>query len=221
MKGRKTMKHFRIFSKIMPVLLSVAAVLSLSSCANRLKFQASSDSFVNNKTGIEYHYVIDSYMPKAVGNEAYSTWVMTRGVKVEFFPIQGLEPTEWLYSSVGDLITSLDVKLPGLSGFLPNKAFLCYNSDITASFAVISDEAVISSVVSAFETGTLLPYNFNAYNTYIVLFESDAYPEFYYKLSLIVTEDAAYLGSRLNGVVDVTGLFGDLLPDYVDESELN
>ena len=202
-------------------MIALFAVMTMNSCANRLKFRASSDSFINTKTGIEYHFVTEPYVPKAVGNDKYTTWVMSRGVKVDFFPVKGLEPTEWLYSSVGDLITSVDVSMPDLSAFVPSKAYLCYNSDVTASFEVLSDDNMILSLVNAYRSGPFIPYNFNAYNTYIVLFESEAYPEFYYKLSLIVTEDAAYMGSRLNGVVEVTGLLGDLIPDYIDDSDLN
>jgi hypothetical protein len=216
MKRVKT--EIRTAVKAVALLMALLlAAISFVSCGNRLKFKASSDAFENNRTGVKYHYVLEPYIPKAVSKEAYTTWVMSRGVKVDFFPIQGLDPEEWLYSEVGDLICSLDVSLPDLYGFAPSRFYLCYNSEVTASFAVSDDTDVIVAVLAAYRDGQVREYNFNEFNSYVVLFESDAYPEFYYKLSLLVTPEALYLGSRLTGVVDVTGLFGELVPEYVEE----
>ena len=209
------MKKIRILS----LIIAVVMLLSLTSCTRKMTMNTS--GITDKKSGITYNFVTVPLIPKEKSTEAYAVWKMSKDVKINLYEINGLDPEKWLYSEVGDLLCSEKIDFPDLFAFSADKFFICYNSDITISFAEITDEAEVSALVDCYVNGEGVSEPMvGGYNTYVVLFESGAYDEFYYKLMIRVYEDATYMFDRSTGIyVNIGSLLSDYLPDYYESEE--
>lgn len=197
------------------VLLASAAALSLFGCGRQLKIDTRSAAIYDTKSKIRYDYVSANYLPKSVAEEKYATFVQN-SVKVDYYEVEGLSPDKWLYSELGELIRARGTAdLPDFSGFNPNSLLICYNSDLNFTFAEIDDPAKVSEIADRFNNGTASNPVYFDHETYKLLFSSPDYPEFYYRLLLIVTEEATYLFDRYTQrYVEAGDLFADTVPAY-------
>lgn len=192
------------------ILAAVCLALSLTGCANRMTMTG--DGLTHKKTGVSYSYVFDPcYQPIEYEKEAYTQW-KRNGVKVEYYPIKGLEPTEWLYCPMmGEILNSTGEELPGLGGFEPTGAYICIEAQTAYTIHEITDLALIEAIVERY-----LDENTPSYSTimetsnYSIKFVSDKYPEFYYSLVLVADMDGTYIHDRLTGrYIDMGLLFSE------------
>lgn len=186
----------------------ICLALSLTSCSNRLV--QSSGGFTHKKTGVSYYTVTNMcYQPIEYETEAYTKWKQN-DVKVEYFAIKGLEPTEWLYCPMmSEIICSTYDPLPGIEGFDPTTAYICVESNTAYTIHEIVDQAKIDAIVERY-----LDENAPSYSTvmettnYTIKFTSPAYPEFYYNMVLVADEDGVYIHDRMaNKYIDMGLLF--------------
>ncbi len=191
-------------------LALMLALPMFTSCANT--FVNNAGNMTDKKTGITYTYVYTSvYQPIAVSTESYIIW-KHNNVKINYYPIEGLEPTEWLYSDYGELLCSTGEELPSLEGFGAKGAFICLEGTSAVSLFEIKDKTTVDKIVEAYTTGEREKYPSDpSGSTFSLKFISDEYPEFYYNLILIAYADSTYLYDRLNGIyVNM----GDLFDEY-------
>ncbi|MCQ2427488.1 MAG: hypothetical protein MJ137_03655 [Clostridia bacterium] len=192
------------------LISALILLLSFTSCSSKLKLKGS--KIVDPKTGSEYVYVPGNFIPKSVSEEVYATF-RYNGVSVKYFEIEGLKPTEWLYSEIGDLIYSGNEKLPTFTEFGAKKMFICYNNDVMFSLAEISNSDSLAEIIKCYNEGEKLSPNYFNANTYRLIFESDSYKSIYYMLNLVVTPEGYFIYNRFEGyMVDA----GDLLSPYVE-----
>lgn len=191
-------------------LVLVMMLPMLASCANT--FVNNAGNMTDKKTGITYTYVYTSvYQPVAVETESYIIW-KHNDVTIDYFPIVGLEPTEWLYSEFGELLCSTGETLPSLEGFRAKSAFICLEGASAVSLYEITDKKKLEAIVERYTTGEREKYPSDPSGaSFSLKFMSDEYPEFYYSLVLIAYPDSTYLYDRLNGIyVNM----GDLFDEY-------
>lgn len=204
----KTMKKFtRIICFAMAL---VCLTLSLTSCANKMTMTG--NGLTHKKTGISYTYVFDpAYQPIEYETEPYTKW-KRNDVKIEYYAIKGLEPTEWLYCPMmGEVLCATDEILPDLRGFDPTHAYICIESTTAYTIHDIDSQTLIDNVVERY-----LDENTTSYSTvmdtsnYSIKFTSEKYPEFYYSLILVADEDGVYIHDRLTGrYIDMGLLFNE------------
>ncbi len=83
--------------------LALLVLMPFCGCGNRLKF--SKGGLTDTKKGITYRFVSGCYFPKAISEEVYATF-KHGDVSLDYFPIEGLSPEEWLVSETGDVVYS-------------------------------------------------------------------------------------------------------------------
>ncbi len=191
-------------------LAAVCLALSLTGCADKMTMTGK--GITHKKTGISYTYVLDPcYQPIEYETEAYTKW-KRNDVKVEYFAIKGLEPTEWLYCPMmGEILCSTGEELPNLAGFDPNGAFICIEANTAFTIHEITDQALIDAIVERY-----LDENTPSYSTvldtsnYSIKFTSEKYPDFYYSLVLVADQDGVYVHDRMTGrYIDMGLLFSE------------
>ena len=204
----KIMKKFTRIICLCMALICLA--LSLCSCANRMTMTG--NGLTHKKTGITYTYVFDpAYQPVEYDTEAYTKW-KRNDVKIEYFAIKGLEPTEWLYCPMmGEVLCSTDEVLPDLSGFDATGAYICIEAKVAYTIYEIKDQELLDKIVERY-----LDENTTSYSTvmdtenYTIKFASEKYPEFYYNLVLVADSDGVYIHDRLTGrYIDMGMLFDE------------
>lgn len=187
-------------------------VFSLSGCTAKLKFKNS--KIIDPKTGAEYVYTSGCYLPKSVSEEVYAVFDF-KDVKVNYYEIEGLDPSEWLVSEVGDMIYAGSDRLPDLAEFAPVSFHIGFNSDILFSLAEVTDKEKVDLTVRRCIEGEKLDANYLDANTYRILFESEKYPCYYYMLYLIVIPDGYYIYDRTGGyMIEAGDIFSDLVDPY-------
>ncbi|MBQ4141538.1 MAG: hypothetical protein IJD70_09395 [Clostridia bacterium] len=202
------------------MLAMLCLAFSLTSCANKMSFTG--NGLTHKKTGISYTYVLDPcYQPIEYDPEAYTKW-KRNDVKIEYYAIKGLEPTEWLYCPMmGEILCATDEVLPDVRGFDPSGAYICIEAATAYTIHEITNQAKIDAIVERY-----LDENTPSYSTvmdtsnYSVKFISEKYPEFYYSLVLVADADGVYVHDRLTGrYIDMGLLFEeyDLYDGYEDE----
>ena len=191
-------------------LAAICLALSLTGCANRMTMTG--DGLTHRKTGISYTYVFDPcYQPIEYETEAYTKW-KRNDVKIEYFAISGLEPTEWLYCPMmGEVLCSTGEILPDVAGFDPTGAYICIEANTAYTIHEITDQALIDAVVERY-----LDENTPSYSTimetsnYSIKFTSEKYPEFYYSMVLVADQDGTYIHDRMTGrYIDMGLLFSE------------
>lgn len=192
------------------ILAAVCLALSLTGCTNRITM--TENGLTHKKTGISYTYVLDPcYQPKEYETEPYTKWKYN-DVKVEYYAIAGLEPTEWLYSPMmGEILCATDEVLPDLSGFEANGAFICIEAATPYSIYEIKDQAEVDKIIERYFDESAPTYStIMASSNYTLKFVSDKYPEFYYSIVLVADEDGVYVHDRMTGrYIDMGHLFDD------------
>jgi len=213
--------NFSKIKRVSALILAIALMgLAFSSCGAKLSLKGG--MFVNSKTGVKYSAIRGVYLPKAVADEPYITFKMD-DVEIEYYEIEGLSPEEWLVSDGGDLIYSGDAsKLPEFADFGSNSMFVCRNSDVLFSIINEKDQTKIDSIVGLVKNTTPVSISLNdEYESYKVLFSSDAYPYIYYQFKLFVTADTMYLvDPSIGAYYDATSLFSsysDISFDTVED----
>lgn len=204
----------KIMKKITRIICFMMALiclsLSLTSCANKMTMTG--NGLTHKKTGISYFYVLDpAYQPIEYESEAYTKW-KRNDVKIEYFAIKGLEPTEWLYCPMmGEVLCSTDEVLPDLRGFEPTGAYICIESTTAYTIHEINSQDLINNIVDRY-----LDENTQSYSTimdtsnYSIKFTSEKYPNFYYSLVLVADVDGVYIHDRLTGrYIDMGLLFNE------------
>ena len=199
------------------VMAIVCLMLSLTGCANRMTM--TDNGLTHKKTGVSYTYVFDpAYQPIEYETDAYTKW-KRNDVKIEYFSIKGLDPTEWLYCPMmGELLCATDEVLPDLRGFDPEGAYICIESSVAYTIYEIKDQELIDQIVDRY-----LDENTTSYSTvmdtenYTIKFTSKKYPEFYYSLVLVADSDGVYIHDRLTGRYIDMGLLFDEFNLYEGE----
>jgi len=192
------------------IALALVLVMLLSGCSKKLKLKNA--KIVDPKTGSEYVYTNGLLIPKSVSSEVYATFKYN-GVSVNYYEVEGLDPTEWLYSEIGDFIYAGSEELPCFEKFAANRMYICYNNDVMYSIADITDETMLSKVGELYLKGTRENPSYNDSNTYKLVFESETYKNFYYVINLVVTADGYFIYSRNEGIFVNAG---ELFVDYVN-----
>ncbi len=192
--------------------LALLVLMPFCGCGNRLKF--SKGGLTDTKKGITYRFVSGCYFPKAISEEVYATF-KHGDVSLDYFPIEGLSPEEWLVSETGDVVYSGGDRLPDLKEFGAESMLICYNSEVIISFAEITDPAFISKVIDAYyaDAEPKSP-NYDS-NTYRLMFSSPKYPALYYMLYLVSYEGGTLLCESGRTGVDAGTLFDDYIEEYV------
>ncbi len=189
----------------------ICLALTLTSCSDKLVMDGS--GLTHKKTGITYSYVMDvCYQPVGYDKDPYTKWKYN-DMKIEYYAVQGLEPTEWLYSPIlGELLCSTGEVLPGIEGFGAETALICVEAVTPYSIYEIKDGAAVEQIIAR-----LLDENTPSYSTilptsnYTLKFESKKYPHFYYSMVLVADEDGVYIHDRMQGkYFDM----GDLFDEY-------
>lgn len=198
-------------------LAMICLALSLCGCANKMTMTG--NGFVHQKTGITYYYVLDpSYQPVEYESEPYTKW-KRNDVKVEYFAIKGLEPTEWLYCPMmAEILCATDEALPDLAGFDPNGAYICIEGSTAYTLYEIDSQELVDKIAQRY-----LDENTPSYSTvmhtsnYSIKFTSKKYPEFYYSLVLVADADGVYVHDRLTGRYIDMGLLFEEYDLYEDD----
>lgn len=204
-------KNMKKFTRIICFAMAlICLALSLTSCANKMTING--NGLTHKKTGITYTYVLDpAYQPIEYETEAYTKW-KRNDVKIEYFAIKGLEPTEWLYCPMmGEVLCATDEVLPDLRGFEPTGAYICIEATTAYTIHEIDSQDLINKISERY-----LDENTTSYSTvmdsenYTIKFTSEKYPEFYYSLVLVADCDGVYIHDRLTGrYIDMGLLFND------------
>ena len=188
----------------------ICLILSLTSCANKMVMTG--NGFVHRKTGITYYYVLDpAYQPVEYEKDAYTKW-NRNDVKVEYFAIKGLDPTEWLYCPMmAEVLCATDETLPDLTGFDPKGAYICIEESTAYTIYEIESQELIDKITERYLDENTPSYSTVMYTSnYSIKFISDKYPEFYYSLVLAADADGVYIHDRLTGrYIDMGHLFDE------------
>jgi len=176
----------------------ICLALSFTSCSDKMVW--TKDGFTHKKTGITYYTLTNMcYQPVEYEKEAYTVW-KHNDVKVEYFAIKGLEPTEWLYCPMmGEIICSADEALPeDIVEFEPNVAYICVESTIAYTIHEILDQEKIDAIVERYMSEDAPSYSTVMETTnYTIKFTSEKYPEFYYSMVLVADVDGVYIHDRM------------------------
>ncbi len=188
----------------------ICLALSLTSCADKMVW--TKDGFTHKKTGISYYTVTDMcYQPIEYEKEAYTKWKYN-DVKVEYFAIKGLEPTEWLYCPMmGEIICSTNAELPDIAGFDPTVAYICIEANTAYTIHEIVDQAKIDAIVERYLSEDTPSYStIMETSNYTIKFTSEKYPEFYYSMVLVADSDGVYIHDRMSHrYIDMGLLFSE------------
>lgn len=215
-----TEEEMKNLKRIICFSLAIASLcLFLTSCSNRMVM--SNGGLTNQKTGIEYSYVLNpAYQPIEHASEAYTKWKYNK-ISVEYYAINGLKEEEWLYCpTLGEVLCSTGEELPGLGGFNAKGAFLCIEAAIPYSIYEITDQEFIDKIVERYLDPATPSYStVMETSNYSIKFTSDKYPEFYYSLVLVADVDGTYIHDRMTGrYIDMGTLFDEYelydLEDY-------
>ena len=192
------------------VLAVVFLCPTLTSCGNKMVMTGA--GLTHKKTGVEYLYVLDPcYQPKEYDTDPYTKWKYN-DFTVEYFAIKGFEPTEWLYCpTLGELLCATGEELPDLTGFDPNVAYICIESEVPYSIYEIYEQEAVDKILERLTDPETPSYSTVMYTSnYTLKFASEKYPEFYYSVVLVADEDGVYVHDRMNGrYVDMGLLFSE------------
>jgi hypothetical protein len=216
-------KNMKKYTRVVCFAMAIICLsLSLTSCANKMTM--GDNGLTHKKTGITYTYVLDpAYQPVEYESDPYTKW-KRNDVKIEYYAIKGLEPTEWLYCPMmGEVLCATDEVLPDLRGFAPTGAFICIESNTAYTIYEIESQDLINKIVDRYLDENT-PNHSTVMDTenYSIKFTSKEHPEFYYSLVLVADCDGVYVHDRLSGrYIDMGLLFNeyDLYTgdDYEDE----
>ena len=180
------------------------------SVAHKLRKQ-NGNGLTHKKTGISYTYVLDPcYQPKEYEKDAYTKWKYN-DVTVEYFPIAGLDPTEWLYCpTMGEILCSTGEELPDIIGFEAKNAYICIESTTAYTIYEIKEQDLVDKIIERFLSEDAPSYStIMESSNYTLKFESEKYPDFYYSMILVADEDGVYIHDRMNGRYIDMGLLFD------------
>lgn len=171
---------------ICAICLLLALSSALSGCGER--FEAQGDTFFDNDTKITYKYAPFCYSPIASKGEIYGT----EG-NVDFYKIEGKDPTQWLVDLDGTVFYASDITLPAFEKMDISYVEICERDNNTRVLAKIEDADVISTIVSSFETSSAIHYpNVQSSTAYSLRF-ADLSLGLYYTLDYIsFAEDYIY-----------------------------
>ncbi len=193
------------------VMALICLVLSLTSCSNKMVMDGG--GLTHQKTGIKYYYVTDiCYQPKQYASEPYTSWKYN-DVKVEYYAINGLKETEWLYCPIlGELLCATDEELPGIEGFGASSAFIAVEATNPYSIHELKDREFINKVIARYLDETTPSYSTVMHTSnYSLKFVSEKYPSLYYSMILVADADGVYIHDRMQGrYIDM----GDLFDQY-------
>lgn len=130
---------------IATVVILVAAML-FCGCSKGNKFEMSGGQYVDKDSGIIYNAAPACYEPIAVGEELYGTLK-----KAELYKIEGADPEKWLCEVNGTVFYSNDITLPTLGQLNISYAEVVLEDTVLVK---ITDSAVISGIVNAYENGS-------------------------------------------------------------------
>ncbi|MCQ2353736.1 MAG: hypothetical protein MJ102_01380 [Clostridia bacterium] len=209
------MKSNKIYRLLCVVLTIVMLLTALTSCGKRLTIKGG--KLTDRKLGITYT-IVPNCEPKSISNEVYATHKLN-GVTTDYYTIEGFDPAEWICDEYGQVYYSGEWTCTDLRDFAPTSVLLCTNSDVSMSFAEITEAASVETIVKLVTEGKMEQYPNVPTKFYVLRFTSEKYPALYFCMKLICTEDTVYINYRdeMNGI-NVCVDAGNMFDQYISEN---
>ncbi len=213
------------------LLLSLA--LLLCACAKEAKYTFQEDGTLSDARGNTYYSAPVGYEPTNQGTE-YGK--IDDAIGETLYQVGTLDPEEYLTGAYSGGTTlffyNTDISLPTLWEMEPTLCYLCEQETNIITICTIGDgsqsgdadadkevlQTLIQQMRGAIESGesTSIWPRADVNETYQLKFYSDAWPAFYYNLTLAVCGGGTYLYDRQSKIcIDV----GDILIPYYEASE--
>lgn len=207
--------------KITSVLLCalLACVCLLVSCGAPAMKQEGV-GFRNPKTGITYFPAPANYgAQKAEGAEAYARIARNGVDELLFYPVEGMNPDQYLVTANGTLLYAEGLKMPTLSE-LPVKEIGLYDTQVGSNSANITKADTIAAIKEGWENNPACTYqelwllqSFTSYD--LRFFGSGAYSGLYFRLQYLLFEEDACVYV----LIEDEASFEDLYPGIPYELE--
>ena len=221
------MKHSRFSVAPLCALLALCALLCCS-CGNRLVniVALEGDTYRNTKVGTVYQVLSPSYEPVARGEE-YGRLDLA-GVEFILNQIPGLDPSEWLCSSWGDVYCPEGYEVTPFEDWDIDALYVCTNTAVVVAELTLRESDhpepalcadMYSLLQSAYVNGPAVYYPSYASSarTYTLRFATDAHPALYYSDKLIEYTEDIIDTVEIDGVAQEVNLGRTFLYDrYAD-----
>jgi len=213
--GRKNkILKFSLIAVAAVAVITIAVVIAISlSSSGLVKITFKDGKFIDKKNGVEYALAPICFEPFAVG-EPYAEY----SDKV-LYDIPGLSPKEWLteeYEGISSLYYSSSFELPDIGEFEPDSVGVCSGELITIQDFSIDDRETIDAIVNVMSGESISRIAPAGYKSWHLKFTSKKYPNIYYDVLYIKSDDGNYFYNRgLKKVYDAGDIMDFHLPDDV------
>lgn len=178
------MKHTtlsRAAALILSLLLLALTVSAASGCGKKMQ-ETSEGVKINGEEDKVFRHASVVYEPVELGQK-YGKLQVSKSMVLKVWSIEGLSPAEWLATEDGDVLYADGVHLPTLAEMKPVSVQVCAYQSSVHVLRRVSDPALVSSLVTAWETAGDAPYlNRTPLRSFKLRFESDEYPALYYSV---------------------------------------
>ena len=127
------------------ILALLFVTLSLSSCVKGNKFVSEGSAFVDKKTDVSYDFAPLCYEPIAIGDKVYGS-----DGDIEFYEIEGQDPTKWLGDADGGVFYAKGVTLPTVDKMNVARLELCSVKNQLLVAKRITDAEIISAIIDGY-----------------------------------------------------------------------
>lgn len=143
--------------KLVFLSLFLCAVALLSACTSVPAMSGTGNDYVNQQTGITYSFANGNYIVLSSTGEAVAKIDRDAGEDMLLYAIDGVAPERFLAADNGALVYASNQKLPALweMGVTAIDIFRAQQTNL--SVLSVNDEALISSVVKAYQNGVFFP----------------------------------------------------------------
>jgi len=203
----------------LPTILSVLMFI-LSSCYYHVQITPEDEFYVDKKNDIWYAVSSVSYEPVSVGEE-YGE-ITSDGTIL--YRIGNTDPKIYLteeYNGIGMIFYNRDYKLPTLSEFEADAAYVCRGETQTLCILEIHEADMIDQIVNIMLSGEQTYTPTNIENSYSMKLASSENPDIYYTIRYIIAADGTrYLQDRGEKIcVNAGDLLSDKLMSAAEEAK--
>lgn len=178
------MKHIRVTraaALVLSLLLLALTVSAASGCGTKMQ-ETPEGVKIGGEEDKVFHHASVVYEPVEMGQK-YGKLQVSKSMVLKVWSIEGLSPEEWLTTEDGDVLYADGVHLPTLMEMKPVSVQVCAYQTSVHVLRRVSDPALVSSLVTAWETAESAPYlNRSPLRSFKLRFESEEYPSLYYSV---------------------------------------
>ena len=176
------------YSAIRVLLLALALLLLLPSCAKAPVLASENGVYVNKKTGVSYLAASANYEAVAIDKDTVVARMPDKKVGDDlFYRIPGTSTEHYLSNDFYELFYAADLTLPTLEQMAPTTALICKTAVISYSLTQIEEADVLSRLLAVYAgpgfSEDVMITDSGVPESYTLKFQSKEHPSFYYTLS--------------------------------------